>query len=493
MKQITIVLVLLITLLLSGCGTINFNQKLYRDGTFDLSIEVKSDNQMFVNMVKEGLENSSFAEKATLIEQESGFKYTRKRIPFANFYNVSAEDKENIFKSIGIKKEFKFPYYFYTITLKNKGLEDPEYGSMGLSFNYIIEPFGTITDTNGIYVGEDKKAVKFNLMKSKEYYITFKDFLIFSWFGGSEITNIEPKELSFNSKQIPSNYEETDTNANRNFNSMKESDKAPIQNIKEDNEKEINLLRERYEEELVDLEAQKRSFFESSKQNLEDEKKRLREQLLEQFNSSLEKAHLEKKTALNSQQTQLVQDVMNAIIPQGVPSYGGALGVSFEDPLNSQNKLAALHRQIPTDSLTQNELQRYINVGTKISCEFCCSAPAVVDDQGQDLCGCAHAQAFMGLSKYLIKNNPELIDDQILIELTKWKALYYPKNMVERGVIALQNNLPLTPAVLNDRDLLNKVERKDLPSIAQLPSMVGGCKINRKWTYYISFLSSLGL
>ena len=171
----------------------------------------------------------------------------------------------------------------------------------------------------------------------------------------------------------------------------------------------------------------------------------------------------------------LVQDAMNAIIPRGVPFYGSALGVSFEDPVNSLRKLASLHKQVPTNSLTQDELKRYINVGTKISCEFCCSAPSVVDSSGRDLCGCAHAQSFMGLSKYLIKNSPQLTDEQILTELTRWKALYYPRNMVEKGVAALQNGLPLTPAVLNDRNLLIKVKNKDLSSIGQLPQMVGGC------------------
>ncbi len=170
-----------------------------------------------------------------------------------------------------------------------------------------------------------------------------------------------------------------------------------------------------------------------------------------------------------------VQDVMNAIIPRGVPTYGDALGVSFEDPVSSITKLANLHRQIPTNSLSQEELKRYANVGTKISCEFCCSGPSVVDSNGRDLCGCAHAQSFMGLSKYLIKNNLELTDEQILLELTKWKALYYPRNMVEKGVAALQNDLPLTPVVLNDRDLLKKVKNKDLSSVGQLPQMVGGC------------------
>ena len=86
-----------------------------------------------------------------------------------------------------------------------------------------------------------------------------------------------------------------------------------------------------------------------------------------------------------------VQDAINSVIPTGTPDYGPALGVSFDDPVAGLSVLANLHRQIPTNSLSAEEKQRYINVGTKISCEFCCSAPAVVDSTGRDLCGCSHA------------------------------------------------------------------------------------------------------
>lgn len=169
-----------------------------------------------------------------------------------------------------------------------------------------------------------------------------------------------------------------------------------------------------------------------------------------------------------------VQDAINSVIPTGTPEYGNSLGVSFDDPVAGLSVLANLHRQIPTNSLSAEEKQRYINVGTKISCEFCCSAPAVVDNTGRDLCGCSHALSFMGLSKYLIQNT-DMSDDDILWELTKWKALYYPRNMVEKGAAALQNGLELTPEVLNDRDLLKKLNAGNLDAIGDLPQMVGGC------------------
>ena len=171
-----------------------------------------------------------------------------------------------------------------------------------------------------------------------------------------------------------------------------------------------------------------------------------------------------------------VQDAIKAVIPTGTPEYGPELGVSFDDPVNSLEILAKLDRQVPTGSLTEEEKARFINIGTRISCEFCCGAPAVLDSSGRALCGCAHAQSFLGLSKYLVKNHPgEWTDEQILLELTKWKALYYPRNMVEKAVAALENGMELTPDVLNDRDLLRKISAGDTSSIGELPTMVGGC------------------
>ncbi len=171
-----------------------------------------------------------------------------------------------------------------------------------------------------------------------------------------------------------------------------------------------------------------------------------------------------------------VQNVMEAIMPKGVPEYGEVLGVSYDTPETSINVLAKLDRALPTNQLTEAEKQRYINVTTRISCEFCCGAPYITDPNGRDACGCAHSASFRGLTKYLIKNEPDKwTDEQILAELTRWKALYYPRNMVEKGVAAVENGLELTPAVLNDRELLKKLKTGDKGNIGNLPDMVGGC------------------
>lgn len=167
-----------------------------------------------------------------------------------------------------------------------------------------------------------------------------------------------------------------------------------------------------------------------------------------------------------------------AMIKQGVPEvYGAALGVSYDNPAQDINKLAAFDTSIDTNTLTAEEKSRYINIAGRISCEFCCGAKSVIYDDGRAACGCAHSAAFRGLAKYLLKNNPNWSNDRILKELTFWKSLFYPKNMVEKAMALINNNMPLTVNALNDNDLLKKIQKGDTGSVGsgQLPEMVGGC------------------
>ena len=175
----------------------------------------------------------------------------------------------------------------------------------------------------------------------------------------------------------------------------------------------------------------------------------------------------------------VVNSVIKELLPTGTPQdYGVELGVSFDDPVAGLNVLARLDRAIPTTSLTPEEKERYIQVTSHISCEFCCSAPAVTDANGRDLCGCSHSAAFRGLTKYIVKNHPEWTNDEIYWDLTRWKAMFYPKNMVEKGVALVNNGLELTAASLNDNQLLQKLQAGNTDiggSLDSLPNMVGGC------------------
>jgi len=172
----------------------------------------------------------------------------------------------------------------------------------------------------------------------------------------------------------------------------------------------------------------------------------------------------------------IVNDVIAALIPTGLPEdYGTELGISFDDPVNSLSTMAKLDRAIPTSSLTEAEMERYVDVTTSISCEFCCSAPSVADHQGRSLCGCSHAAAPRGLTKYIIKNHPDWTNEEILWDLTRWKSMWFPKNMVQKGVALVSNGMELEQAALNDRQLLQKLSTGAVADIGSLPTMVGGC------------------
>ncbi len=126
-------------------------------------------------------------------------------------------------------------------------------------------------------------------------------------------------------------------------------------------------------------------------------------------------------------------EIQLQVLPAGVPAvYGAELGVRF-DAVSTQNPsladatiktLAQLDKSI---TLSGESLNRYITITNQISCEYCCGAPAITTRDGKAACGCAHSYAMRGLAKYLIsQHGEEYSDDQILEELGKWKALFFP-------------------------------------------------------------------
>jgi len=131
------------------------------------------------------------------------------------------------------------------------------------------------------------------------------------------------------------------------------------------------------------------------------------------------------------------------IIPSGTPKfYGQELEVSYDDVSPSNPQLAdltieKLAEYDKTITLEGELLQRYITIGSSISCEYCCGAQAIIFSNGQAACGCAHSYAMRGLAKYLLTEHPEMTDMQILEELGKWKVLFFPE-IHEQKVAALK-------------------------------------------------------
>ena len=179
------------------------------------------------------------------------------------------------------------------------------------------------------------------------------------------------------------------------------------------------------------------------------------------------------------------EDAVKLAYAQGLPDiYGAELGVNFDDVQNSMNimKQFDLGYGNKKPALTVEEMKRYTNVGLRISCEYCCGAKAIVSENGEAACGCAHSQAMRGLAAYLIKNHgAQYTDDEILRELARWKGKYFPKQMVKKMSDQLQsgNYTPdIASLLLNLKLPKYSADSKGAPlpsEINNADNMVGGC------------------
>lgn len=181
----------------------------------------------------------------------------------------------------------------------------------------------------------------------------------------------------------------------------------------------------------------------------------------------------------------LAQDAVMLAMHKGIPAiYGAELNVSFDKVEPAMNAMKVFDPTYGTQkiTLTGEALQRYIDVGLRISCEFCCGAKAIIDKSGQAACGCAHSQAMRGLAAYLIqKHSAEFSNDEILRELAYWKGMYFPKQMIKKISEQLQSG-QFTPdiaaLVLNLKMPKYSANSASAPlpsEIKDLPGMVGGC------------------
>lgn len=183
-------------------------------------------------------------------------------------------------------------------------------------------------------------------------------------------------------------------------------------------------------------------------------------------------------------------DSVKLIFSKGIPLvYGNELGIRYDFDLRDQNmmnstmaKMATYDRGIKTikvESLPAEIKKRYIAITTKISCEFCCGAKQITYPSGEAACGCEHSAAMRGLALYLLKYHPtEFSDEKIMQELARWKALYFPKQMMKKYVqqTATGNYTPDISGLIFGAKFTG--EKTNIPtdfSIESLPDMAGGC------------------
>lgn len=165
------------------------------------------------------------------------------------------------------------------------------------------------------------------------------------------------------------------------------------------------------------------------------------------------------------------------IIPKGVPEiYGKEIGVSYDDVSATNPKLAdaTINKLTAYEDETLNDAQmeRYIKIGSSISCEYCCGADAIIFSNGQRACGCAHSYAMRGLAKYLLINHPEMSDIDILSELGKWKVLFFPGIHEQKAAALKANGIDHQNYVNLASNLYRGIEQGQATGGGQ---MVGGC------------------
>ena len=141
------------------------------------------------------------------------------------------------------------------------------------------------------------------------------------------------------------------------------------------------------------------------------------------------------------------------IMPTGTPPvYGAEIGVKYDDLTSGDggrvdmtiNKLAGILGDDPGNVLKGDDLARYVKIGSMIACEYCCGATTMVFPNGQPACGCAHSYAMRGVLGYLVKNHPEMTDDQILEEIGKWKVLFFPGPEQQKAAVLQANGIELS-------------------------------------------------
>ena len=166
-------------------------------------------------------------------------------------------------------------------------------------------------------------------------------------------------------------------------------------------------------------------------------------------------------------------------LPIGVPAiYGSEMGISYDDVSPSNQRLAdatiSKLTEYEDEVLSAQLLERYIRIGSSISCEYCCGADSIIFSNGARACGCAHSYAMRGLAKYLlIEHGDEFSDIEILEELGKWKVLFFPGIHAEKAAALDAEGIDYTDFVNLASNKYRGIEQGK--SVGSSSEMVGGC------------------
>lgn len=183
----------------------------------------------------------------------------------------------------------------------------------------------------------------------------------------------------------------------------------------------------------------------------------------------------------------VMADAQMLMFPKGQPPiYGHEMGMKmYPDPRDIPQVEAAIDkmRAFEAMELTGAPFERYKKLGyiPTIACEFCCSVKTLIFSDGRRSCGCAHSYAMRGLLKYMIAyHGNDMSDDEMLQEIIKWKAIYFPKQMMKKYIEQSQTGkfTPDIAALLHGIEVKKgaKVKQASVEeAIKNLPDMAGGC------------------
>jgi len=177
----------------------------------------------------------------------------------------------------------------------------------------------------------------------------------------------------------------------------------------------------------------------------------------------------------NEASTGIISVSASGIIPKGMPSYGKEIGVSYDDispnnPALTDNAIRKLS-QYENIELNQEQMTRYIRIGSSISCEYCCGAKAIIFSNGERACGCAHSYAMRSVAKYLLTKHSDMTDEEILSELGKWKVLFFPGIHEQKAKVLEAKGIDPKNYINLASNLYRGIETGQL----QGGQMVGGC------------------
>jgi hypothetical protein len=189
-KKLIIIILITSILFLSGCVQIELYQKIKRNGNIDMSLTFKSNSKFILDSLKKDLEiNPLINDKVIYEKTDNSISFKFKNInPLKENLFLETDSKNSMLnkENYNFNKKFKFPYYYFVYEIN---MSDNESNDIDTIFNniftisYSIEVFGKVVETNGEKISKNK--VKFNILSNKNdiYYVKFRDFFLFTWFG----------------------------------------------------------------------------------------------------------------------------------------------------------------------------------------------------------------------------------------------------------------------------------------------------------------------